>query len=349
VPTNNMLFSGFVMDSRSVWQRWFRSLWGPTLFAVPGAIAQAGNNAASGFVRRAMVTTPGVSAWQSIWAALSVAFVATTLMCWLLQRAYRGTPKAFTWKLPSARVLFWHELRLVIGFTATLLIIASAQEAMAQGNPPVALITVLSSTSAIYLAAYDLKRFHRYDGVVLVVTQVAVTALGFAGILVAGWQSVATVRGFAWPIAASAFSGLLLCLLPLVQNRLVIREEQNPVKVVGYFAVQASGISVVGLICASLASGVLPQVGGALVLSALALAGCYAVSQMLLQLANGFGTPSVVAVLVYLGIPAGYVLDLVLLGKTPTWSQLVGGGLILLSALGIKTLEARLTERRPRA
>ena len=331
-------------DNRS--KRLLRSLLGPTMLAVPGAVAQAANNVASGFVRKALVETPGVSPLQSMLAALLIAFLATAVVTLILQKAYQGSPREFSWHLPSKSTMAWHQLRLAIGLTATVLIFAASQEAFKTGNPPVAMVTVLSSTGAIYLAVNDLRKYHRYDGVALVVAQVGLTAMGFAGILIASWQSIASIRGFGWPILAAAIAGFLLGCLQLVQSKLVKECQEPAVKVVGYFAFQASVIAAFGFVIASQQSGVWPRVNTELVVAAAALGLCYAASQVLLQLANGFGVPSIVGVLVYLGIPTGFGLDFGLFGKVPSSDQVVGSAVIFVAAIGIKLLEGQLTARR---
>ena len=316
------------------------------MLAVPGAMAQAGNNVASGLLRKAMVATPGVSSWQAMWGALLIAFAATALVCVGLKRVYQGTSKSFTWNLPSGQVLALHELRLAIGLAATLLIFSSAQEAATSGNPPVALVTVLSSTGAISLAMHDLRRYRRFDGAALTVAQLLLTSLGFAGILIASWASLTSVQGFSWPVAASAVAGLLLGSLQLVQAELVKRGE-NSIRVVGFFAFQASFIAGLGYTVVSMQSGFNPGLTTDFTVGAVSLGVCYSLSQLLLQLANGFGTPSIVAVLVYLGIPTSYVLDFLVFHKAPNANQLVGGAVICFAACGIKLLEGQLSTRRP--
>jgi drug/metabolite transporter (DMT)-like permease len=323
-------------------KQWFRPLLDPTLLAVPGAFAQAGNNVASGFVRQAMLQTAGVDAWQAMFAALTIAFVTTAAICVGLHRVYKGTDKQFQWSLPNRSVFFLHELRLAVGGLATLLIFGAAQEAAASGNPPVAMITVLSSTGALWVAANDLRKYLRIDGVFLVIAQISLTAIGFGGILIATWSSVVGVREFSFAIAAAGFAGFLLGCLQLIQSRLVKTAKENAVKVVGYFAFQASLLSALGLVVSSWRAGVLPQLTLPLLGASLALGLCYGVSQITLQLANGFGSPSVVGVIIYLGIPAGYGFDFLLFHKSPSIDQIVGSCFILLAAVGIKLIQPLL-------
>lgn len=327
-------------------KQWVRPLLDPTLLAVPGAVFQAGNNVASGFVRGAMLVTPGVDAWQAVYAALLIAFASTAVVCAVMYRVNKGGVNEFDWHLPSRAVMMWYELRLFVGGLATLLIIGAAQEAAAAGNPPIALITVLSSTGALWVALNDLRRYHRIDGALLIMMQVGLTSIGFGGILIATWKSVVAVRGVSAAIFAVVIAGFLLGCLQLIQSRLVKVEQQNPVKVVAYFSVQASGLAALGLLVSSLKTGVFPHLNGNLVVAGMALGLCYAASQVLLQLANGLGSPSVVGILVYLGIPAGYGFDFVLFSKIPSIDQVIGSCFILLAAVGIKMIQPAIETRR---
>jgi drug/metabolite transporter (DMT)-like permease len=295
-----------------------------TALAAPGAFAQAGNNAAAALFRNGLTATFGVSDAQALAAALTVSFAAAAAISAVLWWTSRGTPRAFTWRVSQRVVLAWHEARLVVGLAATSLIFFAAMNALQTGLVSVGLITVLISTAPIYLAALELaqKRW----------TSLPVTLLGFGGIALASWQSIVGVKAFVPAIPAALLAGLLLAALQLVQKRLGGRYGEPAPKVVGIFAVQALFLSVIFFGVASLHTGVLPTVTTPVLQAGGALAACYGTSQLLLQLANGFGNPALVGVVTYLQLPAGFVIDWILFHRLPTSAQLIGTGLIVASA-----------------
>jgi drug/metabolite transporter (DMT)-like permease len=318
-----------------------RSLMDASLFAVPGAIAQAAINVARGYLRAAMLETGGVDAWQSIWAALFVAFAVTGLLCLVFRRFQsRGT-----WSSPPRSASAWHLLRFLVGFSATFLIVGSAQEGFAS-KTPVAMITVLSSTGALWVALNDLRRFSRTDGAGLVLAQLALTGIGFGGIIVATWQSVANVNSFNASIFAAVLAGFLLGCLQLIQSRLVKTLHQDPIDSVTVYSLQAIVVSGIGLGISTANTGVWPHMSLNLICAALALGLCFAACQVFLQLANGFGSPSTVGVLVYVSIPSAYIFDYVLFHKTPNPNQMMGSCLILVAAIGINVIRPFVSKQR---
>ncbi len=295
-----------------------------TALAAPGACAQAGNNAAAALLRKGLTATFGVSDAQALAAALSVSFAAAAAISAVLWLAYRGTPRAFSWRVSRRDVFAWHEVRLVVGLSATSLVFFAAMNALQTGLVSVGLITVLIATAPIYLAILELAQ-GRWGSL-------PVALLGFGGITAASWQSIIGVKAFVPAIPAALLASLFLAALQLVQKQLGGRCGEAAPKVVGIFAIQALFVSLIFFGVASLHTGVLPTVTTPVLQAGGALAVCYGASQLLLQLANAFGSPALVGVVTYLQLPAGFVIDWMLFHRLPTLAQMFGTSLIVASA-----------------
>jgi drug/metabolite transporter (DMT)-like permease len=304
-----------------------------TWFAVPGAVAQAGNNAAAAVLRQGLSATPGVSNVQALTAAMVVSFASATLVSLCLWWSFRGTTRAFSWRVTRPGALLWHEVRLLVGLSATALVFFSAMNALQTGVVPVGLVTVLISAAPIYLALLEIAQ-GSWDSL-------PVAVLGFLGMAVASWQSIVGVKAIAPAIPAALLAGLLLGVLQLVQKRLGDTYREPAPKVVGLFAVQALFLSVIFFGVSSVHTGVWPSLTVTTLQSGGALAGCYAASQLLLQMANAYGNPALVGVVTNLQLPAGFIIDLALFHRLPTLWQALGSVLILMAAAVAMTRRTR--------
>jgi hypothetical protein len=289
-----------------------------TSLAIPGALAQALNNVFASAIRQAFGAA-GASPLQALTASLTVSFLAAFGIGVVLWFAYRGTSKAFTWH--CSRAVFWvHQRRLVLGLLTTIFVFGSAQS----GQVPVALVTTLLSASPIYLAFWDAFRRQRWGGV-------PIAGIGFAGIVIVSSNALASgVSGLSFGLLAALASGVTLAALKLTQSELVKTHDQAPAKIVGIFGFQAFVVCAFAFGVAT-AYGTVPPVTVSVVGPTSGLMIAYALSQLLLQVANGFGNPVLVGILEYTGIPFGLVIDAVL-GTTPTLNQVIGSVVIMLAA-----------------
>lgn len=335
-------------EARSAGRRRFARLAAvmPLVSVISGSAAQAGNTVLVADLGTAM---GAVDPWQGLafrlmWVFWPLAFIGTVAVPLL------GRQLGLRLR-PGRGALGAHIARFGVGYLATAALFQGAGLLKKMGKA-LGTATLFSNSGGFVTALLSL--FDRRKPISERWADMVPASVGILGVYAAVAYGLPAGEFMNFPVALLAVGCALLGVLALVQKGLMNRElgerpasDRSPLeklllalKISTVFGIFGGITSTVVYVATSLRHGWL-ALDGSVVRTGIALAMCYALSQVLIQAGHGFGNPAITGPLMFAAVPFGYLLDewRGLEGFTP--QHIAGTGFIVVSAAMSFWLTAR--------
>ena len=316
---------------------WFASMM-PLAFIVIGASAQAGNTVLIADFGSAVGP---VDAIEGLALRLMVVFWPLAVVGGVL--VWRFGPRHGVQLRPARGSKWWHLARFGTGYSATgfifegTRILKEAKQALGTAT----LFTNGGGFVTTVLSLFDRRKPWKQRGQDMIPATVGIGGMYIA--VAAGLPA----SEYANPANALLLVGcILLGVLALVQKKTMATEmgprpaDKQPgaekllraLKVSTTFGLVGGIVSSVVFVGMAMVHGV-PHLSLRAVLIGVALATCYAMSQVFIQAGHGFGDPGITGPLMFLAVGFGYVLDELRGVPGFTLQHLLGTAVIIASAL----------------